>query len=315
MYAAEMNQASDAASGSLASGYVHKFFEQEYRLDYTLHTYPKPVLCWAHGIVMGGGLGLLAGCSHRVVTEASHLSMPEIAIGHFPDVGASWFLNRMPDATGLFIALTGAPLDAGDAADAKLADYRIAHGDKSAILTRLVQQEWSTRRDDNDALLGDILRSARRSHPAPRRRLRDHGDVIHAICSRERLSEIHAGIAALATSPDPWLQSGARRMMQGYAGSVGLIHALLRRTAHISLAEVLRLEYRVAIRSVVHGQFLEGIRALIIDKDRAPRWDRTIDTVTPEWVERTFFEPLPAAQDALGDLEHSVAATSAKTWG
>ncbi|MDN5849582.1 MAG: enoyl-CoA hydratase/isomerase family protein, partial [Nitrococcus sp.] len=80
-----------------------RFFETEYRLDYQIHTYPKPVLCWGHGIVIGGGLGLMAGASHRVVTETSHIAMPEITIGLYPDIGATWFLNRMPGRVGSFL--------------------------------------------------------------------------------------------------------------------------------------------------------------------------------------------------------------------
>ena len=104
-----------------ANQYACDFFNREYRLDYLIHTYPKPILCWGHGIVMGGGIGLMAGASHRVVTEKSRLAMPEIGIGLFPDVGGSYFLNRMPGKLGLFLALTGAMVNAADAKFTKLA--------------------------------------------------------------------------------------------------------------------------------------------------------------------------------------------------
>src|SRR6202000_2129901 len=104
------------------------FFSEEYRLDYHIHEYSKPVIVWASGIVMGGGLGLLAGGSDRVVTETSRSAMPEITIGLFPDVGGSWFLRRMPGRMGLFVALTGVSLNAHDAQVAGLADYFLATG-------------------------------------------------------------------------------------------------------------------------------------------------------------------------------------------
>ena len=107
-----------------ANAYARRFFELEYRLDYRIHTYPKPVLCWGHGIVMGGGIGLMMGASHRVVSEASRLAMPEVSIGLFPDVGGSWLLNRMPGRIGMFLALTGAQLNTADAF-AGLADFRL----------------------------------------------------------------------------------------------------------------------------------------------------------------------------------------------
>lgn len=315
MYAAETaSPKSLAADGALGSPYVRTFFEHEYRLDYALHTYPKPVLCWGHGIIMGGGLGLLVGCSHRVVTESAQLSMPEIAIGHFPDVAGTWFLDRMPGKTGLFAALTGAALGAEDAVHAKLADYCIPHSEKHVILDALLQQAWNSSRHDNDIALGRVLHSRQWSRGAMERPLLEYGDLVSELCSRPSLEEIYAGILALKPSPDPWLQAGAHRLAQGYAGSAGLIYALLRRGSHGSLADIFRLEYRVAICSVLHGQFMEGIRALIIDKDRRPRWDRTIEAVTPEWIEQTFLAPLPAGQDPLADLESSASHPDAKTW-
>ena len=88
--------------------YAEAFFTREYRMNYTLHTYAKPIVCWGHGIVLGGGLGVMAGCSHRVVTERTRIAMPEITIALFPDVGGSWFLNRAPGRSGEFLALTQA---------------------------------------------------------------------------------------------------------------------------------------------------------------------------------------------------------------
>ena len=82
--------------------YAESFFEREYRLNYTLHTYNKPIICWGHGIVMGGGLGVMAGCSHRVVTQKTRIAMPEVTIALFPDVGGTWFLNHMPGKAGYF---------------------------------------------------------------------------------------------------------------------------------------------------------------------------------------------------------------------
>lgn len=94
--------------------YTREFFDVEYRLDHQIHTYRKPLLCWGNGIVMGGGVGLMMGASHRVVTETTRFAMPEISIGLFPDVAGTWMLSRLPDGIGLFMALTGAQLGASD---------------------------------------------------------------------------------------------------------------------------------------------------------------------------------------------------------
>lgn len=313
LYVAETAAGNGRGSGRV-SDYVRAFFADEYCLDHALHTYSKPVLCWAHGLVMGGGVGLLAGCSHRVVTEGSRLSMPEIAIGHFPDVGASWFMNRMPARTGLFAALTGVALGPEDAVFAKLADYRVVHAGKAQLFDRLRAQAWSRSRDDNDAALGRLLCGIQYARPATRGSLLRHCDIVSDLCSLETLPEIYAAIVALRDSDDPWLRDGAARLAAGYPGSAWLIDTLLRRTAHFALADVFRIEYVVAERSVMHRQFLEGIRALIIDKDHRPRWDRSIDGGSREWVERTFFEPVPLPPQ-LERIDTQSSHPGAKTWG
>jgi enoyl-CoA hydratase/carnithine racemase len=242
--------------------------------------------------------------------------MPEIAIGHFPDVAASWFLNRMPDKSGLFAGLTGVAIHPADAVFAKLADYVIGHAFKKTVFDQLLTQDWSTDRHQNDALLGGILRSAQRlSAPLGPGPLYQNCDLVAEICSKETLPAIFKEILTLQTSTDPWLQDGAARLARGYAGSAWLVHCLLKRTSHLSLAEIFRVEYGVALRSLVHGQFLEGIRAMIIDKDRRPRWDRSIDEIDSAWINKTFLTPLPVTQNPLVNLGTVDVGPDAKTWG
>ncbi len=315
MYAAQKAMAPDGASARVqASEHIKAFLQWEYRLDYELHTYAKPVLCWGHGLVMGGGLGLMVGCSHRVVTEFSQLSMPEIAIGHFPDVAGSWFLNRMPGRTGLFAGLTGAVVHPGDVVFAKLADYVVPQVRKEAIFDQLRAQSWSSPRERNDELLGRVLRAASAECEPGERPLHEHCDLVTELCSRETVPDIVAAITALRDSNDPWLRDAASRLASGYPGSAWLVHALLKRTAHLSLAQVFSIEYAVAIRSVEYGQFMEGIRALIIEKDRRPHWDRKIDEIDDAWVDDAFFKPLPAAENPLLGLGDGPPLPPAKTW-
>jgi enoyl-CoA hydratase/carnithine racemase len=116
-------------------------FAAEYRLDFSLHTYPKPLICWGHGYVLGGGMGLLQGASIRIVTPSSRLAMPEISIGLYPDVGASWFLSRLPGKLGLFLGLTGAHMNARDAIDLDLAD-RFCSMSSKKLIEGLLQLNW-----------------------------------------------------------------------------------------------------------------------------------------------------------------------------
>src|SRR5690606_15327418 len=119
-----------------------RFFAAEYRLDYRLHTYPKPLICWGHGYVLGGGMGLLQGASVRIVTPSSRLAMPEISIGLYPDVGASWFLSRLPGKLGLFLGLSGSHINGHDALDLDLADRFLLDEQQDELIDGLQQLNW-----------------------------------------------------------------------------------------------------------------------------------------------------------------------------
>ena len=110
------------------------YFQREYALDYLIHTYPKPLICWGDGFILGGGMGLFQGAHCRITTERSVLAMPEIAIGLFPDVGASYFLNRLPEYLGLFLGISGYKISGSDALLLGLADYQIASSEKSGMI-------------------------------------------------------------------------------------------------------------------------------------------------------------------------------------
>ena len=138
---AQVNKENPDVANSLA---LQDFFTQEYQLDYLIHTFSKPVLVWGNGIVMGGGLGLMSGGSHRVVTENSRIAMPEISIGLYPDVGGSHFLNMMPAGCGLFLGLTGAFINASDALYSHLADYFVPHDAKETLFQQAVSRELAT---------------------------------------------------------------------------------------------------------------------------------------------------------------------------
>ena len=282
------HHATDDPENIQGNPYAGAFFEREYRLDYLIHTFPKPILAWGHGIVMGGGIGLMSGASHRVVTEKSRLAMPEITIGLYPDVGGTWFLNRMQGHVGLFLALTGASIGAADAIFAGLADVEIAQANKQVVLDALLKQSWTG--DEDGVLLTRLLQShasfSATSVPTP---LSAHLALINQLCSQPTLPEIVDAILALKTD-DVWLQKAAATLRAGSPGSAGLIYALLRRGRHLSLAEIFRLEYVVTLHCAARADFSEGIRALIIEKDRQPKWLHAgLADVSRDWV-NGFFE-------------------------
>lgn len=274
------------------------FFEREYRLDHRIHTCPKPVLCWGHGIVMGGGIGLLAGASHRVATPGTRLAMPEITIGLYPDVGGSWFLGRAPGRTGLFLALTGAPMNAADARFAGLADFVVAHDDKAKVLETLSASRWQGSRKEDDANLGALLDA--HACPMPASPLRTHYDRIDAVIGHDGLAPALLRIATLADDSDRWLAQAGETSRRGSPSSAALTYTLLDASRHLSLADVFRLEYRASVGCCVHHDFAEGVRALLVDKDRNPRWQpATLAEVDDAWIDdhlRPRFEgPHPLA--------------------
>lgn len=190
-----------------------------------MHFYPKPLILWGDGIIMGGGMGLMAGCSHRLVTERTRFAMPEITIGLFPDASGSWFLQRMPAKTGLFLGLTGAMCNGSDALLANLAEYAVASSDYDAIMQRLKQSDWQPAANadnkesykENNNSAHSIVSRALAAQPVaeiPASKLAQHwraiqqlmnsgglGDIDALLQSDEALAQLDADFAA-----DSWSQ-------------------------------------------------------------------------------------------------------------
>lgn len=282
-----------------------EFFSKEYRLDQLLHRYPKPLLVWGSGIVFGGGLGLMAGASHRVVTETSRVAMPEITIGFFPDVGGSWFLRRMPGRSGLFLGLTGAQINGHDALAGGLADHFLRANDRDALFARLADIPWAADARTNRNRLTELLLefSTHATSLLPPSNLQQHATLIDSLCSGESLSEVVARITAY-DGADAWLKRAAATLRAGAPTSAALSWELRRRAEGLDLADVLRLELTVALQCCAHPDFSEGVRALLIDKDNAPRWTpKTLAEVTPQWINEHFVPPAwPNGEHPLADL-------------
>jgi enoyl-CoA hydratase/carnithine racemase len=263
-----------------------RFFEREYRLDHRIHTYPKPLLCWGHGIVMGGGIGLFAGASHRVVTPRTRLAMPEITIGLYPDVGGSWFLGRTPGRIGAFLALTGAPLNASDACFAGLADVVLDHGDHGRVLEAIAAARWVGSRDVDSARLSHLLDAFAGDVARPASPLASHRARIDAVIGHDTVFDIAPRLDALAADADPWLAAAGAAFARGSPTSARLSLEMQRRARHLSLADVFRLEYRASVGCCLHPDFAEGVRALLVDKDKTPRWSpATLADVTDAWID------------------------------
>lgn len=290
--------------GEQANPYAERFFTQEYQVDYLIHTYRKPLICWGHGIVMGGGLGLMAGANFRVVTEKSRIAMPEISIGLYPDVGGTWFLNRMPGRTGLFMGLTSCSINASDALFLGLADRFIAQEHKAAVLAALADAKWQGEANADQHQVNTVLRQFEQQSQAllPVSPVREHYDLINQLMDHVEVADIRRGLDQLQTD-DPWLQKAIKGAQHGSPSSAVLIKAQLERGRHWSLKETFQQELALSVNCCGKGEFREGVRALLIEKDNQPKWRfATVAEVDPAFIASYFVSPWQADNHPLAQL-------------
>lgn len=268
---------------------VLTFFREEYGLCYQMHTYPKPILTWSSGIVMGGGMGLNAAASHRIVTETTLMAMPEISIGLFPDAGGSWFLQRMPAKSGLFFGLTGMRFNGRDAMLANLADYAMPADGWPQLLDALHHAPWAGI-SDNHHILNATLNRLHQPNRLPESQLLPNLEAVHNILNA---GDIHAVDAVLRHTEftDPWLTQAADTYRNGCPVTAALTWRIYERVRNMSLAGALHMELIVAMHCCNNGDFREGVRALLIDKDRSPNWSRTLAEVSPAYIDSHFINP------------------------
>ncbi|WP_250459205.1 enoyl-CoA hydratase/isomerase family protein [Microbulbifer litoralis] len=277
------------------------FFSREYRLDYRIHTYPKPVIVWGGGIVMGGGIGIMAGASHRIVTETTRMAMPEVTIGLFPDVGGSWFLNRMPGRTGLFLGLTGAQFNGSDALFTGMADRMLPNGRRESVLAELDGLEFFADSERNHRQVSRCLKRLELPRDErPVSTVREHFDRIQELTDGATLPEVCRSIRNYG-GDDKWLQKAATTLATGSPLTPWIVWEQMRRSRHLSLADVFRMELELAVNVCASGHFKEGVRALLIDKDRNPHWQpASLEDISAEEVEACFAAPWP--ENPLEDL-------------
>ena len=269
------------------------FFEREYRLDYLLHAYNKPIIAWGHGFIMGGGLGIFAGCKHRVVTEKTRLAMPEVSIGLYPDVGGSYFLNKMPGETGLFLALTSASLNAIDSCYVGLADYTIEHAQFNESISRLIAIEWQTSAEANNILIQLALDSfAKESLSAlPLGHIEQNLETINQLCHGESLSSIVKAISNFETD-NSWLLKAKANLAYASPFSLAITAKQLKAAKQKPLKVVFNEELILSRNLARHSEFIEGVRALLIDKDKQPQWQFTcVEDIPIEFIDQFFISP------------------------
>ncbi|MDD2923662.1 enoyl-CoA hydratase/isomerase family protein [Rhodoferax sp.] len=277
------------------------FFTEEYTLNHLVHTYPKPYIAFMDGVVMGGGMGLSQGASHRLVTERSKLAMPETLIGLFPDVGGGYFLSRCPGHTGEWLALTGTPLNAAEAMALGLADHQLAADQQAALWEALAQLPSC-----DEASLDSLIATFSVAKDGCFTRARDQIDHYFSQPS------VRAMVAALEADASDWARDTAALLRQRSPLMLHVALEQVRRARSLNVAQDLRMERdmirhsffpRHLGRSSAQTDTAEGIRALVIDKDHQPQWSPArIEDVTPAMVQPFFDSPWAAHSHPLRQL-------------
>ncbi|MBV4536262.1 MULTISPECIES: enoyl-CoA hydratase/isomerase family protein [Pseudomonas] len=247
-----------------------QFFVEEYALDQCIHRYRKPVLVLMDGYTLGGGMGLAQGADLRVVTERSRLGMPETAIGYFPDVGGSYFLSRIPGELGTYLGVSGAQIQAADALYCGLADWYLASDKLSALdqaLERISFGEHPLK--DLQGLLAKL--GTQVLDDAPLARLRP---VIDHFFAQPDLASIIEQLRAVTIGDShQWALATADQLESRSPLAMAVTLQMLRRGRHLGLEDCFAMELHLDRQWFEYGDLIEGVRALIIDKDKQPRWN------------------------------------------
>lgn len=283
------------------SALLEDFFTEEYALNHLIHFYPKPYIALMDGIVMGGGMGVAQGGEDnrmRIVTERTKMAMPEVNIGLFPDVGGGYFLSRTPGQIGTYLGVSGETIDAAGALYAGLADLFLPSEQLPVLLELL---GMTTEAD---------VRAAIRNFAAP---FQERMNPAQSVLAQQRAridrhfahDDVKKIVASLADDDEnPFAKKTLDVIAKRSPLMMCVTLAQLRRGAMLSVADCLRLERTMVRRCFEHGEVLEGVRALVVDKDNAPRWNpATLEEVDAAMVERFFQSAWPQHAHPLRQLD------------
>jgi enoyl-CoA hydratase len=267
------------------TGLTADFFREEYCLIQRVYRFPKPYVALLSGITMGGGAGVSIHGSHRVATERFVFAMPETAIGLFPDIGATTFLNRCPGRIGRYLGLTGARITAADALYCGLVTHYLPHERLAALTDALAGPAWRDReeRSQVDRVLGDFSADA---GPAPLAELRPAIDRCFTPDTVEGI------IAALEREPADWARAALASIAKASPTSLKITLQQLQLGARFDVEEALQLEYRMTQHVMQRHDFFEGVRALLVDKDQTPKWQPASLAAVSEDDVDFYFRPI-----------------------
>lgn len=274
--------------------YIRAFFGEEYKLNRLIKVYAKPYVALMDGITMGGGVGVSIHGSHRVATERTVFAMPETGIGLLPDVGGTYFLPRLPGKVGMYLALTGARLKAADCYYAGLATHYVPSARRDELLQALAEAESDTKTADEMQTAVTCVLDMFHEDPgsAPLERLRDQIDRCFGGESVEAIVE------ALTADGSDWAAKQLEAINSKSPTATKVAFRQMQIGPQLDFDRAMQTEFRVSTRLARTSDFGEGVRAVIIDKDNAPRWDPAHTVDIPQDAVDGYFAPLPD-----GDLQ------------
>ncbi|OEH53310.1 3-hydroxyisobutyryl-CoA hydrolase [Oceanobacillus sp. E9] len=260
-----------------------RFFQLEYKTDALIYHYPKPIIAILDGVTMGGGVGLTYGASHRIVTERTKWAMPEMNIGFFPDVGASYFFNQAPGKIGYYLALSASVISGTDAIYANAADHYITTDNLDTFIQEIMEKDWTTEKDINhsiDNIVQKFTSSLGQSN------LENHRSAIDKYFSHSTLEQI---FASLESADSDFSNKTKQLLLTKSPISLKVTLEQLRRGKEKSLEDCFNMDLILAKNFLKSNDFYEGVRSIVIDKDKKPNYQyKKLDDVKSDLVDSYF---------------------------
>ena len=262
-----------------------KFFHDEYQLNHLLFTYPKPIVAFMDGICMGGGVGISQPARFRVATENTKFAMPETGIGLFPDVGGGWYLSRLEGRVGQFLALTGSRIAGAGCLSLGLATHYLTSNVLAEAKSRIATEDV----DRIDGILGTL------SVTPPNSKIVETIVQINRHFASDRLEDI---LSSLEGDESDWAMKELATLRTKSPQTCKVAQRQLAESSKLTdFADNMAMEYRIASRVIVRPDFAEGVRAVIVDKDNAPKWDPAAAEGVTDGLVDAIFVPLPAQEE------------------
>lgn len=283
--------------------YAAQYFAAEYQLDYLIHRYQKPLIVWGSGLILGGGLGLYWAANQRISTPSTQCGWPEITIGLYPDVGATYALSRLPKSIGLWLGISGLCLDAEEACYAGLADFYLPETAFDELLTALTQTHWATefeiRKQQTSAIIASFGIDFNDSPPISPSFWSANHNLLSTLNPPQTRNSLISSLKnlkhAVADSSKPehqWLRKGCINALEGAPRTLAMVLEQCKRGKALTLRECFQLEWQLSTNCAQSTDLLEGIRAQIIDKDRNPIWQESFNLESSQdWLESFFDTP------------------------